>query len=801
MRRLKRSGGSEQVTPDAMLARRGGAPCSVGKPVSEAREAGDELFTLFGSKGSRSVFDRLQIDLKLSDSKRVSPQLEWGSKIWTVTTENKDYPKSGMSKVSLFTETRKMACPSFSLPAGPTYEMGTCPAANHSKKGGLREEGKTYTCDGCVAGDTLVLVQGEGLVRIDELSARKKEFVAWSGLGWRKTRAKMTSVSPTVTVETNFGFSIRLTSDHLVKLKDGSFREAGSLEVGDRLPLEAPPRCPFPEQASLPVVISDEKSHHSEVDAHFPREWNRDIGVFLGYILGDGAISYGEYPTINLYSSSEDRGDIEKIRDFVSEWCSTKSEIKDAKEEPNQFSRAPKVGTVIKWRVKKLFEFVDGLGLNKRIHASERRVPGSIFSSSREAVAGFLSGLFSSDGSVLVARGDRDKTSVSLASVSLGLLKDVQILLFSFGIRSSICQYTTSNICRIEQGYSPLWKLDIASYDHVSLFQEKIGFFNERKKKRLSSALLSHRIRGRGRPHLCSRVTSVSIGSESEPVYDLIDVGDEHQFVGNGISVHNCYSLEGNYIYMNVALAQAVRLFWVRRSLEKDPSGALLASQLVSAIENYATRATLSDLGSRLVLELGVQMGGRLMVPVQLPEIGGIRYMPVNTPLPPESGFANTDDLRASEGVPEGAVTGFFRIHDSGDFGVASDPNLWKGYLSAWVQTATALPHVRFWAPTRMWMWKTLFREPMPPNLSVRPSSLHVDDAVPTPAGLAVGSTVLSKEMMQKANEDWGVERPGATPLWPCPVYGGKESERSCMGSGCRACWLWKNTGVAYGWH
>lgn len=410
MRRLKRSGGLEQVTPDAMLARRGGAPCSVGKPVSEAREAGDELFTLFGSKGSRSVFDRLQIDLKLSDSKRVSPQLEWGSKIWTVTTENKDYPKSGMSKVSLFTETRKMACPSFSLPAGPTYEMGTCPAANHSKKGGLREEGKTYTCDGC-------------------------------------------------------------------------------------------------------------------------------------------------------------------------------------------------------------------------------------------------------------------------------------------------------------------------------------------------------------------------------------------------------YSLEGNYIYMNVALAQAVRLFWVRRSLEKDPSGALLASQLVSAIENYATRATLSDLGSRLVLELGVQMGGRLMVPVQLPEIGGIRYMPVNTPLPPESGFANTDDLRAYEGVPEGAVTGFFRIHDSGDFGVASDPNLWKGYLSAWVQTATALPHVRFWAPTRMWMWKTLFREPMPPNLSVRPSSLHVDDAVPTPAGLAVGSTVLSKEMMQKANEDWGVERPGATPFWPCPVYGGKESERSCMGSGCRACWLWKNTGVAYGWH
>lgn len=410
-RRLTRKGGDAQVTPDALLSRRGGAPVSIGAPVSVAKQRGDEIFSLFGSKGVRSVFDELTLEMKPCGAGRSAPRVEWKNKIWTVSSTQKDYPKNGISSTSLFTETRKMGCPSFSIPAGPVYEMGTCPAANHSKKGGLREEGKTFVCDGC-------------------------------------------------------------------------------------------------------------------------------------------------------------------------------------------------------------------------------------------------------------------------------------------------------------------------------------------------------------------------------------------------------YSLEGNYIFPNVAIAQAARLMWLRRLLEGDPTGASLARAMASAIEDYARNATLSSspdgLGSRLVLELGVQEHGRLVVPVKLPEIKQTRKMPVSTFLPPESGFEDTDAFRRAEGVPDGAVTGFFRIHDSGDLGALPEPAMWKAYLQSWVLVAEALPHVLFWAPTRMWMWKGLFKNvALPKNLAIRPSALHVDDEAPRVDGLIAGSAVLSKEQIVKTVSEWSG---AAGQLWPCPVYG-KEDEKSCIGAGCRACWIWKRTPVAYRWH
>jgi len=412
-RRLHRTGGDAQVTPDALLARRGGAPCSVDVPVSVAKAQDRELRTLFGGKGTRSVFDDLDLELSLcgpGDGRRSAPRIEWGRKLYTVTTAGEDYPKNGLDSTSLFTETRKMACPSFSIPAGPTYEMGTCPAANHSKKGGMRKKGSTYVCDGC-------------------------------------------------------------------------------------------------------------------------------------------------------------------------------------------------------------------------------------------------------------------------------------------------------------------------------------------------------------------------------------------------------YSLEGNYTYPNVAVAQAARLMWVRRQLQADPTGDGLGASLATAVEDYARNATLSSspdgIGTRLVIELGIQQRGQLVVPICLPSVSGRRLMPVTTLLPTESGFADTDAYRVSENVPDGAVCGFFRIHDSGDFGVLADPGAWKAYVLAWVRVAERLPHVRFWAPTRMWMWKDLFKLQIPPNLVIRASGLSVGDPAPSVGEMGSGSVVLTKSQMEDVVGGW---TGAAGETWACPVYV-KEEKKSCIGAGCRACWIWKKTPIAYRWH
>lgn len=122
----------------------------------------------------------------------------------------------------------------------------------------------------------------------------------------------------------------------------------------------------------------------------------------------------------------------------------------------------------------------------------------------------------------------------------------------------------------------------------------------------------------------------------------------------------------------------------------------------------------------------------------------------------------------------------FFRIHDSGDF---FSPD----YYKAWVEICYALPEVRFWAPTRQWVyakWRELFSNyPPPRNLSLRPSALFTSAPPPIIRGMAGGSTSIDGRM--------------ESPVWNCPAYEGDE-EHSCAAAGCRVCWTAPQKPVNY---
>jgi hypothetical protein len=146
---------------------------------------------------------------------------------------------------------KKMACPVFDLPAGGTLVGGTCPGANEGqsivpethRRGMLSSTGQRVDlpkaiCESCVTGDTLVMVRGEGLRRIDELLGR--EFEVWSGIDWRRTRVVERGLKPTLVVRTANGIEIRATADHQFLTSDG-WVEAEQLEPGDALPKPTQP--------------------------------------------------------------------------------------------------------------------------------------------------------------------------------------------------------------------------------------------------------------------------------------------------------------------------------------------------------------------------------------------------------------------------------------------------------------------------------------------------------------------------------------------------------------------------------
>ncbi len=142
--------------------------------------------------------------------------------------------------------------------------------------------------------------------------------------------------------------------------------------------------------------------------------------------------------------------------------------------------------------------------------------------------------------------------------------------------------------------------------------------------------------------------------------------------------------------------------------------------------------------------------------------------------------IASLDDPATEKVLAQKLVSNkYFRIHDSGDF---YSPE----YYRAWVEVCYNLPQVRFWAPSRMWVfekWREVFSNyPPPPNLALRPSALFTSAPPPSIQGMAAGSTSIDGRM--------------AAPVWNCPAY--ESEEGSCAGASCRMCWDGQRKPVNY---
>ena len=143
--------------------------------------------------------------------------------------------------------------------------------------------------------------------------------------------------------------------------------------------------------------------------------------------------------------------------------------------------------------------------------------------------------------------------------------------------------------------------------------------------------------------------------------------------------------------------------------------------------------------------------------------------------------IAALDDASVEKVLAQKLVSNqYFRIHDSGDF---FSPDYYKG----WVEVCYSLPRVKFWAPTRIWVyekWRKIFENyPPPANLALRPSALFTSAPPPKIHGLAAGSTSIEGRM-----DD---------PVWNCPAYEGDE-EHSCAAVHCRTCWVGQRKPVNY---
>ncbi|RTI08542.1 ribonucleoside-diphosphate reductase [Thermus scotoductus] len=405
----------------------------------------------------------------------------------------------------------------------------------------------------CFVGSTRIPTE-RGLVPIEELAQEGGSFylvtdarAPLGGMGRpasgkgavvrKATQAFFTGVKPVVRLRTREGLELTLTPDHLLLTPRG-YKEAGSLKPGDKVLVQSGEGL-FPKEDTLPapalavarerVATAGGRGGKGRADVrekyhNLPTHWSRELGIALGWLLGDG---YLWEDGVGFYFSRKDFAALSWLPDLLRDWFGGGS----LQETPSNtfylhFNRIPA-------------EFFQALGV-KVAKATEKRVPESLFRAPREAVVGFLQGLFSADGSVQVNK--EGFCSVRLSSSSTHLLQDVQLLLLNLGIYARIYLRRQGSSKDLPDGrggmksytIAPQYELIIYGADLVA-FAQKVGFLQPEKNAHLGE--LASRKR-RSRHAFQATVKSVEPAGEA-PVYDLTEPVT-HSLIANGVVAHNC---------------------------------------------------------------------------------------------------------------------------------------------------------------------------------------------------------------------------------------------------------------------
>ncbi len=387
----------------------------------------------------------------------------------------------------------------------------------------------------CVAGNTLIPTL-KGYIRIEELAKETGETetvvdtrltssldeIALQSLGTIKTkinRVWKSGIKDTYKIKTLSGYELVATADHKI-MTVGGWKEVKNLTFNDNV-----------------LIQSGEGLFSTKYKLPFPNPfvdtWSKELGQIVGWLVGDGWLRVGDKNCrVGFVFSQEDKEIMDYLKPILNRLYG--KEINEVLRDNGVFH--------LSYHAQEFGKFFQQLGV-KAVRAGEKSVPESILSAPREAVIGFLQGLFTSDGTVVFDK-TKNNRYVRLTSKSDKLLKGVQLLLLNLGIKSRIYErhrnkrisfsyQNKQGELRLYESDGILYELQI-SKDMIPRFLSQISFLGQKHKERiedLKKAEFYHTT-------FEDRINSIEFDGLKE-VYDLAEPLT-HSFIANGIIVHNC---------------------------------------------------------------------------------------------------------------------------------------------------------------------------------------------------------------------------------------------------------------------
>jgi len=418
--------------------------------------------------------------------------------------------------------------------------------------------GRIESTNPCVTGDTLISTE-KGLMRMKDLfrlypdggiriavdnrvpievkspngkvlSVRRSE----KGVSFFEvSKVFCTGVKEVYKIETESGYELEATADHKVLTTEG-WIQVKDLAPGKHEILIQSGEGKFGSSYELPFEVKNEfKGKNGRIYRfNFPKRWNREIGQVLGLLVGDGWLREGKDCRIGFTFSKNEKELLEYFKRILNNWYG--KEIKEIERKNGVYH--------LSYHSKYFVEFFKKFGI-KPVKAEKKSVPESIFTAPKEAVIGFLQGLFTTDGTL---RDSRKSSSdwIAISSKSLRLLKELQIILLNLGIKSKI--FNRSRKPRIKFSYTTksgerrnyacdgvLYELGIFGRN-LDRFAKLVGFISKSKTERLRKI----RKRRRREVKFYERIVKIEKMGKKK-VYDLTQPVN-HSMCCNCLVVHQC---------------------------------------------------------------------------------------------------------------------------------------------------------------------------------------------------------------------------------------------------------------------
>jgi ribonucleoside-diphosphate reductase alpha chain len=413
----------------------------------------------------------------------------------------------------------------------------------------------------CVVGETL-LATNQGLRRMDALHAAGEKLLvatdarvseqaqvavanggveAARGVIFHEAAAVFQTGQqvPVWKLTTSHGIEITATPSHRFLTSDG-YKRLDELEYGDTLLLQSGEGAWASERALPPIVYGAQsearlRAKVARGEARPPAEWSAELGEVLGevlgYVLGDGYVRRSDTAdVVGIAVAVADERIVASLRERFGKWFGVEGSVT---ERQGHF-QVQYEGTVA--------TFLMGMGL-KPVRAHEKRVPESLFAAPRDAVVGFLRGLFSADGSVQIG-ATSGSCSVRLATSSKQLALEVQQLLLNLGIVSAMRLRRQEAVRLMPNAQRELAEYTThAQYEVIidkvnrDRFAEVVGFLQERKQERLVAW-----IRGKAKPSYAEAFTTKVALIEDAGLADVYDTTEPvtHSIIVNGLVTHQC---------------------------------------------------------------------------------------------------------------------------------------------------------------------------------------------------------------------------------------------------------------------